>query len=147
MRGKTYDELQIGETASFSKTITESDIHSFSAITADFNPIHVDQLYATNSSLGKKMGGRLAHGMLVASFFSTVLGMYLPGRGCLYVSQTCNFRRPTRIGDTIRVEAKVLEKREKNRVRIATICTNQNGEIVVDGEALVIAAQKVEDVL
>ena len=71
MRGRTYDEISIGDTGSFSKTITESDIHSFSAITADFNAIHVDEVYATTSSLGKKMGGRIAQGMLSASLFST----------------------------------------------------------------------------
>lgn len=146
MRGKTYDELAIGETASFTKTITDADIHSFSAVTADFNPIHVDQVYATTSSLGKKMGGRLAHGMLVASFFSTVIGMYLPGKGCLYVSQTCNFKSPVKIGDTIRCEVEVLEKGEKNRVKLGTYCYNQNNTLVVEGIGVVIAAHKVEDV-
>jgi len=114
MRGKTYDEIQIGDTASFAKTITESDIHSFSAITADFNAIHVDEAYATTSSLGKKMGGRIAQGMLSASRFSTLVGMYIPGKGALYVSQTCNFNRPVRIGDTIRAQCTVVEKMENS---------------------------------
>jgi 3-hydroxybutyryl-CoA dehydratase len=147
MRGQTYDEILVGDTAGFSKTITESDIHSFSAITADFNPIHVDEVYATTSSLGLKMGGRIAQGMLSASLFSTLVGMYIPGKGALYVSQTCNFRRPVRVGDTIRAECTVVEKLEKYRVRMETRCINQKGEVVIDGEAVAIAAHKPEDVL
>jgi 3-hydroxybutyryl-CoA dehydratase len=147
MRGKTYEEIQVGDTAGFAKTITESDIHSFSAITADFNPIHVDEVYATTSSLGKKMGGRIAQGMLSASLFSTLVGMYIPGKGALYVSQTCNFKRPVKIGDTIRAQCTVVEKMEKFRVRMETTCTNQNGEVVIVGEAIAIAARNIEDVL
>jgi 3-hydroxybutyryl-CoA dehydratase len=147
MRGKTYDEIQIGDTASFSKTITESDVHSFSAITADFNPIHVDEVYATTSSLGQKMGGRIAQGMLSASLFSTVIGMYIPGKGALYVSQTCNFKRPVKIGDTIKAEGTVTEKSEKYRVKLRMVCTNQRGETVIEGEAVAIAARRVEDVI
>lgn len=147
MRGKTYDEIQIGDAASFSKTITEADIHSFSAVTADFNPIHVDEAYATTSSLGKKMGGRIAQGMLSASLFSTMVGMYIPGKGALYVSQTCNFKLPVKIGDTVTAQITVLEKMEKFRIRMKTVCLNQRGEIVIEGEAIAIAARKVEDVI
>jgi 3-hydroxybutyryl-CoA dehydratase len=147
MRGKTYDEIQLGDTGSFSKTITESDIHSFSAITADFNAIHVDEVYATTSSLGQKMGGRIAQGMLSASLFSTLVGMYIPGKGALYVSQTCNFKRPVKIGDTIKAECTVIEKMEKFRIKMRTCCINQHGEIVIEGEAIAIAARKTEDVI
>ncbi len=147
MRGHTYDGIQIGDKASFSKTITEADIHSFSAITADFNPIHVDEVYSTQSTLGKKVGGRIAQGMLSASLFSTLVGMYLPGKGALYVSQSCHFRKPVMIGDTLRAECEVLEKMEKGRVRIATRCVNQHNDVVVDGEAIAIAARHQEDVL
>ncbi|MTJ81367.1 MAG: MaoC family dehydratase [Telmatospirillum sp.] len=147
MRGKTYDEINIGDQASFSKTITESDIHAFSSITADFNPIHVDEVYATTSSLGRKMGGRIAQGMLSASLFSTLVGMYIPGKGALYVSQSCIFKSPVKVGDTIRAECTVLEKMEKNRIRMKTVCINQHGTIVIDGEAIAIAAAKVEDVI
>ena len=147
MQGKTYDAIKVGDKAHFSKTVTESDIHSFSAMTADFNPIHVDEVYATTSALGKKMGGRIAQGMLSASLFSTLVGMYIPGKGALYVSQTCNFKRPVKIGDTLRAECEVVEKMEKFRIRIATRCINQHGEIVVEGEAIAIAAKRVEDTL
>ncbi|MCL1889306.1 MAG: MaoC family dehydratase [Desulfovibrionaceae bacterium] len=145
MRGKTYDEIQVGDRAGFSKTVTESDIHSFSAMTADFNPIHVDEVYATTSSLGKKTGGRIAQGMLSASLFSTLVGMYIPGKGALYVSQSCNFKRPVKIGDTLRAECEVVEKMEKSRIRMLTRCLNQREEIVVEGEAVAIAAKHVED--
>ncbi|MDR3176441.1 MAG: MaoC family dehydratase [Desulfovibrio sp.] len=147
MRGKTYDEIAVNDKASFSKTVTESDIHSFSAITADFNPIHVDEVYALGSALGKKTGGRIVQGMLSASLFSTLVGMYIPGKGALYVSQSCNFKRPVKIGDTLRAECVVTEKLEKNRIRMATRCINQHGEIVVEGEAVAIAAKNVEDVI
>jgi len=146
MRGRTYDEISVGDKAGFSKTITESDIHSFSAVCADFNPIHVDEVYAVTSALGKKMGGRIAQGMLSASLFSTLVGMYIPGKGALYVSQTCNFKRPVKIGDTLRAECQVLEKMEKNRIRMLTQCVNQRGEVVVEGEAIAIAAKHVDDV-
>lgn len=147
MRGKTYDEISVGDQASFSKTITESDIHAFSSITADFNPIHVDEVYATTSSLGRKMGGRIAQGMLSASLFSTLVGMYIPGKGALYVSQSCSFKSPVKPGDTIRAECTVIEKMEKNRIRMKTVCVNQHGKIVIDGEAVAIAAGKIDDVI
>ena len=147
MRGRTYEEIQVGDIAGFSKTVTESDIHSFSAVTADFNSLHVDEVYATTSTLGKKMGGRIAQGMLSASLFSTLVGMYIPGKGALYVSQTCNFSRPVKIGDTLRAECEVVEKMEKNRIRMITRCINQRGEVVVSGEAVAIAAGRVEDVI
>ncbi|MDR0826325.1 MAG: MaoC family dehydratase [Desulfovibrio sp.] len=147
MRGKTYDEIKVGDIDGFSKTITESDIHSFSAVTSDFNPIHVDEVYATTSSLGKKMGGRIAQGMISTSLFSTLVGMYIPGKGALYVSQSCTFKMPVRIGDTLRAECEVLEKMEKNRIRMATRCINQHGQVVTEGEAVAIAAKRVEDVI
>ncbi len=147
MRGMTYDEITVGTKASFSKTITESDIHSFSAISGDFNPIHVDEVYATTSSLGQKVKGRIAQGMLTASLFSTLVGVYIPGKGALYVSQSCIFKAPVKIGDTITAEIEVMEKLEKNRIRMATRCINQHGKIVLEGEAIAIAATKVEDVI
>jgi len=146
-RGYTYDEIQVGDTGSFAKTITESDIHSFSAITGDFNPAHVDEHYMQTSSLGQKMKGRIAQGMLTAGLFSTLVGERIPGKGALYVSQTCNFKLPVKIGDTITATCEVVEKMEKRRIRMVTRCVNQRGELVLDGEAVAIAAQHVEDVL
>jgi 3-hydroxybutyryl-CoA dehydratase len=143
-KGYTYDEISVGDTAKFTKTITESDVHSFCAITGDFNPAHIDDVYMHNSALGKKMNGRIAHGALVAGLISTVMGTYLPGKGCLYLSQTSNFKLPVKFGDTITATAEVVEKLPKNRLKIHTTCTNQNGDIVIDGEALVIAASNIE---
>jgi 3-hydroxybutyryl-CoA dehydratase len=93
------------------------------------------------------MGGRIAQGMLSASLFSTLVGMYIPGKGALYVSQTCYFKRPVKIGDTIKAECTVIEKMEKFRIRMRTCCINQHGEIVIEGEAIAIAARKPEDVV
>jgi len=145
--GYTYDEISIGDTGNFTKTITESDIHAFSAITGDFNEAHVDEHYMQTSALGKKMKGRIAQGMLTAGLFSTLVGERIPGKGALYVSQTCNFKLPVKIGDTITATCEVMEKMEKRRIRMLTRCTNQRGEVVVDGEAIAIAAQNMEDVL
>ena len=142
MRGITYDELNVGDKADFSKTITESDIHSFSAISGDFNPIHVDEVYATTSTMGRKMQGRIAQGMLTASLFSGILAMQLPGKGTVYLSQTCIFKAPVKLGDTVTAQAEVVEKLEKGRVRLAMTATNQNGIVVVEGEALVIAPRE-----
>lgn len=146
-KGYTYDEISVGDKAQFTKTVDQSDVHSFSAVSGDFNPAHTDDVYMHESALGKIMNGRIAHGMLTASFFSTVIGTYLPGKGTLYVSQTCNFRKPVKFGDTITATAEVLEKLPKNRIRIQTTCTNQHGDVVVDGEAMVIAASHIENTI
>jgi 3-hydroxybutyryl-CoA dehydratase len=143
--GYTYDEIAIGDTGAFAKTITESDIHAFSAITGDFNEAHVDEHYMQTSALGQKMKGRIAQGMLTAGLFSTLVGERIPGKGALYVSQTCNFKLPVKIGDTITATCEVVEKMGKRRIRMHTRCVNQRGEIVVEGEAVVIAAKHVED--
>ena len=145
--GYTYDEIAVGDTGSFTKTITESDIHSFSAITGDFNAAHVDEHYMQTSALGKKCKGRIAQGMLTAGLFSTLIGERIPGKGALYVSQTCNFKLPVKIGDTITAVCEVVEKMERNRIRMLMRCLNQRGEIVVEGEAVAIAAKHVEDTL
>jgi len=144
-KGYTYDEIAVGDAGSFAKTITESDIHAFSAITGDFNAAHVDEQYMQTSALGQKMKGRIAQGMLTAGLFSTLVGERIPGKGALYVSQTCNFKLPVKIGDTITATCEVVEKMEKRRIRMRTRCVNQRGEIVVEGEAVAIAAKHVED--
>jgi 3-hydroxybutyryl-CoA dehydratase len=139
MIGKTIHEMKIGDTASMAKTVTEYDIYQFAGVTGDFNPIHINKEYAS----GTFFKGRIAHGMLSAGFISAVVGTKLPGTGCIYVSQTVNFRAPVRIGDTITTTAEVVELMvEKNRVRLKTTCTNQDGTLVVDGEALMLAPKK-----
>lgn len=132
--GKTITEIQLGEKAHFSKTISESDIYMFAGITGDLNPFHVDEEFASKTFFK----GRIAHGVLLAGFISTLVGCYLPGAGSIYVSQELQFLAPGRIGDTITASAEVVEiDVEKNRVRLRTTCINQEGTLVIDGFAVV----------
>lgn len=134
MRGKRIDQLKVGDTAAFSKTIGESDVYLFAGITGDFNPAHIDQV----SSEKTFFKGRIAHGMLSAGLISAVIGMQLPGPGSIYLSQTLFFKAPVRIGDTVTARAEVIEiLAAKNRVRIATTCALQDGKVVLEGEAMV----------
>ena len=128
------DEIHVGDVAEMAKTVTETDIALFAGVTGDFNPVHIDQVAAERSMFK----GRIAHGMLSAGFISAVLGMKLPGTGSIYLSQSLRFTKPVRIGDTVTARVEVVEViATKRRVRLATICRNQQGETVVDGEAMV----------
>ena len=128
------DELAEGQSAEFSKTVTEADVVLFAGITGDLNPAHVDEVAASESPFG----GRIAHGMLVASFISTVLGMRLPGPGTIYLSQSLRFMAPVRPGDTVTARVEVAELvPARRRARLATTVRNQRGETVVEGEATV----------
>ena len=134
MIGKTIDELKIGDTAEFSKTVSESDIYQFAGITGDFNPAHMNEEYAKKTFFKS----RIAHGMLSAGFISTAIGTKLPGIGSIYIKQTLSFLAPVRIGDTITARVEVIEIIDgKNRVRLKTVCVNQEGTQVLDGEAVV----------
>lgn len=133
MLGKTIDEIKVGDSAEFAKTISEADIYMFAGVTGDMNPFHVNEEYSKKTYFK----GRIAHGMLLAGFISTVVGCKLPGPGAIYVKQELKFMAPARIGDTITAKATVTKvDMEKNRVALQTTCTNQNGEMVLDGEAL-----------
>ena len=128
------DDIQVGQSAELAKTVTETDIALFAGVTGDFNAVHVDAVAAAQSRFGE----RIAHGMLSAGFISAVLGMRLPGPGSVYLSQSLKFTKPVRIGDTITARVEVLEVvATKRRARLATTCRNQNGETVVEGEAVV----------
>jgi 3-hydroxybutyryl-CoA dehydratase len=134
MRGKTIHELEIGQRAQFSKTISESDVYLFAGVTGDFNPAHINQAYAERTAFRT----RIAHGMLPAGFISAVLGTQLPGPGAIYIQQTLNFKAPVVMGDTITATVEVVEiMAEKKRVRLKTVCTNQADTVVLEGEALV----------
>jgi 3-hydroxybutyryl-CoA dehydratase len=134
MIGYTIDQLEIGQRASFSKTVSETDVYLFAGITGDFNPAHVNQAYAEKTAFKN----RIAHGMLSAGFISTVIGCQLPGPGTIYVSQSLKFTAPVAIGDTITATAEVVEiLAERKRVRLRTVCTNQDDREVLVGEALV----------
>jgi len=134
LHGKTIDQLNIGDRASISKLITERDVIRFAELTGDINPIHMDKLYAEQTDFGE----RIAHGMLTASLISAVLGIKLPGPGNIYVSQSLKFRAPVKFGDIIEAEVEVVEKiPERNRVHLKTTCRNQDGTVVLEGEAIV----------
>lgn len=131
---RTFDEIQLGEKASFSKTISEMDIYLFAGIVGDLNPLHINEDYAKNTIFK----GRIAHGILTAGLISAVLGTKLPGPGSIYMLQTLKFNAPVRIGDTITAEVEVVEKvEEKGNIRLRTVCKNQEGVLVIEGEAIV----------
>ena len=128
-------ELQVGQAAEFTKTVTETDVVMFAGITGDLNPAHIDQVWAESS----RFGGRIAHGMLSASFISTVLAMKLPGSGTIYLSQSLRFTGPVKIGDTVTARVEVAEVMPKRRVRLTTTVHTHDGTQVIDGEAVVLA--------
>lgn len=131
----TYDEISIGDTASFTKTMSETDIYLFAGITGDLNPAHVDAVTAAEGMFKQ----RIAHGMLSGSFISTVLAMKLPGPGTIYLGQELSFRGPVFIGDTITAKVECTEKLEQRKwLKFKTTVTNQDGKLVVDGNATVI---------
>lgn len=133
MKGLTIQQMTIGDSATFTKTVSESDVYQFAGITGDFNPAHINEEYAKDTVFKT----RIAHGMLSAGFISTVLGTRLPGPGTIYLRQELKFLAPVRIGDTITAKVEITGLvLEKNRVTLRTTCTNQEGVLVVDGEAL-----------
>ena len=134
MIGKTIDELKVGDTAEFTKTVSEADIYLYAGVTGDVNPVHIDEVHASNTFFKT----RIAHGMLLGGFISTVIGNRMPGHGTIYIKQELSFLAPVHIGDTVTARAEVVEViKEKNRVKLRTTCVNQEGTTVVDGEALV----------
>ena len=130
--------LSVGDSAEMSKTVTEEDVRAFAELTGDRNPVHLDEEYAA----GTRFGRRIAHGMLGASLISAVLANELPGRGTVYLSQTLRFTAPVFLGDTVTARVVVRDVRaDKPVVTLETVCTNQRGERVVEGEAVVLAPQ------
>ena len=114
------------------KTISESDVYLFAGITGDMNPMHINAQYAKDT----RFQGRIAHGMLCAGLISAVLGMQLPGLGCIYLGQQLKFVRPVYMGDTVTAEVTISSiDWAKKRVVLTTVCTNQEDETVVTGEA------------
>ena len=124
----------LGKTAHFSKTLSETDLYLYAGITGDLNPVHVDEESAKKTKFKK----RIAHGLLTASYICMPLGMYLPGPGTIQISQFLEFLKPVYIGDTITVNLEVTEILEKGRIKIRTLLKNQDGEIVLDGFAIVL---------
>lgn len=129
-----YDELAIGQTAEYSRTVTDDDVMTFARVSGDFNPVHVDEEAAAKT----RFGGRIAHGMLSAAFISAAIAGKLPGPSSIYLSQTLKFTAPVRLGDTVTVRLSVLELLSKKRVRLSTTCVNQDGATIVEGEATIL---------
>lgn len=128
-------KLEIGQSSSFSKTISESDVYGFAGIVGDFNPIHINAEAAKNCIFGQ----RVAHGMLVGSLISTVLGTKLPGEGTIYLEQQLNFRNPVYFGDTVTTIVTVNEiiNPDKGIYKLDTKIVNQNDDITHEGYAVV----------
>lgn len=130
--------LRVGDTASLSKVLSEQDVLTFAEITRDCNPVHVDEAFAAQTRFGR----RIAHGMLTAGLISAVLGTQLPGPGSIYLSQSLKFRAPVYLGDTITAVVEVIAVRQdKPIVTLATICKNQKGETVIEGEAVLLVPE------
>ena len=127
--------LKVGDAATLSKTIRDEDVRAFAELTGDHNPVHLDDEYAA----GTRFGRRVAHGMLAASLISATLANELPGRGTVYLSQQLQFTAPVFPGDTVTARVAVTKVREdKPVVTLETVCTNQRGETVIRGEAVVL---------
>lgn len=134
MKGKTVGQIKVGDVETFARTISESDVYLFGGITGDLNPAHTNQV-ASEKTMFK---GRIAHGMLTASYISTILGMYLPGPGTIFLGQECKFLKPVQFGDTITAKVTATEVNvEKNIVFFDTECVNQDGVKVLSGKATV----------
>ena len=118
---KTYDELKIDDSASLTRTLTKQDIQLFAIVTGDMNPAHLDEEYAKTDVFRQIVG----HGMWTGSLFSTLLGMYLPGPGTIYLSQTLKFLRPVKLGETITASVKITKKDDAHKhVTLQTLCVN-----------------------
>ena len=134
MDSRTIKQLAIGDAAEFSKTVTETDIAMFAAISGDFNPVHVDAQYAARTPFG----ARVAHGPLTLALCAGILGTRLPGLGTVAVSNRIEYRRPVYIGDTITARVEVAELDvERNRATMVIRWTNQDDTVVAEGEAVV----------
>ena len=138
--GLFLEDMAVGRTAVFAKTITEADIVLFAGISGDTNPVHLDANFAGQTAFK----GRVAHGMLSASFISAVFGTRLPGPGCIYLSQSLRFRAPVKAGDTVTARVTVKNVNSDNkRVAFETVCTVDD-TVVIDGEALLLVSRRAE---
>jgi len=125
---------EVGRAAEMTRSFTGEDLLRFAEITGDRNPIHLSEEFAARTRFGE----RIAHGILTAGLVSAVIGMKLPGPGCLYLSQTLSFLAPVRIGDRITARVEIVERISEKRLRLKTQCVNQHGVLVLDGEAVVV---------
>lgn len=135
----TYDEISLGQTAEYVRTVTERDVTLFAAMSGDINPVHLDEEFARTT----RFGGRIAHGMMTGALVSAALACVLPGPGTIYLNQSLRFTAPVKIGDAITVRLKVIAMRDDRRfVTLDCEAVNHNGEAVATGTAEVIAPRE-----
>lgn len=130
----TFNELKVGHSGYVEKTISETDVYQYAGITGDFSWLHVNQMRAQRGHFKT----RIVHGMLLMGLISNVVGNLMPGAGTIYETQNVRFLKPCYIGDTVRAQTEVIQMLEKGRVRLRTLCVNQKGELLLEGEAIVI---------
>lgn len=124
----------VGDSAEFTKVLSEEDVYLFAGITGDRNPMHTSREFAATTRFKE----RVAHGLLTAGTISAVIGTKLPGPGCIYLSQTLEFKAPVFLGDEITARAEIVEVISPKRLRLRTQCFNQKGVLVIDGEAIIV---------
>lgn len=131
----TYDELDVGDYATFTKTLTEEELVLFAAASGDVNPVSLDPEFASNTTFKERIG----HGMWSGSLISAALSTVMPGPGTMHLEQKLKFDQPVRLGDTLTVKMTVCQKHERQRVTFACEVRNQNNELVLEGESIVVA--------
>ena len=135
---KYFEDLEVGQEASMSRTVSEADIVAYAALSGDYNPVHLDQDYAAKTIFKE----RIAHGILAAGYISALFGMKLPGPGSIYISQTLSFRGPVKIDDKVESKVKLVELiTDKKRARFDCVCT-VNGKPVLTGEAVLMVPSR-----
>jgi len=131
----SFDEIELGMQKSFKVNISKNMLDVFGRDTGDYNPLHMSEEYASSTSFKK----RVCSGMFLSSFFSRLVGMYLPGKHALHISQSLNFVNPCFIGEMITVEGKVIDKSASTKIiKLETTITNESGKRIIDGKAQVI---------
>jgi 3-hydroxybutyryl-CoA dehydratase len=142
MIGLTIDAIQVGDSAQITRRVTDGDIASFVDAVGDYNPVHADRAFAAGTVFKEP----IAPGIWTAGLLSAVIGTRLPGPGAIYLSQDLKFLKPVKGGDSISARVEVVEvNRERNRIRLRTVCTNQRAEDVLTGEAVVMPSRAAID--
>jgi len=129
---------KVGDSAEFTKVLSEEDVYLFAGITGDRNPMHTSREFAAKTRFKE----RVAHGLLTAGTISAAIGTKLPGPGCIYLSQTLEFKAPVFLGDEITARVEIVEVISEKRLRFRTRCFNQNRVLVIDGEAVIVPPRK-----
>jgi len=138
LHGLYFEDLEEGMRGAYAKTITDADVITFAGISGDTNPVHLNHEFASETMFE----GQIAHGMLTASFISTVIGTKLPGPGCIYVSQNLRFKAPVKVGDTVTATCTVSKMiPEKRMIEMETVCS-VGGKPVLDGQAMILVPSR-----